>query len=846
MARERNVVIVTGSSGFIGRAIVESLARDFTLVGFDRATPPHPPAEAECVCIDLTDDQSVAAAFKRVRAAYGNRIASVVHLAAYFDLSGEPNPKYDQVTVRGTERLLCALQSFKVEQFVFASTMLVHAPGRPGQQIDEEWPLEPKFPYRESKIRTERLIHEQRGAVPAAVIRPAGVYDDMCRNPFLAHQISRIYERKLISHVYPGDLDAGQSFLHLEDLTDALKRLIERRKELPPDVSILLGEPEALSFGELQREIGRLVHDEEWQTQQIAKTLARTGTWVEDEILGEEPFIRRWMIDSSNDHYELNIERAQNVLGWYPKHSLRNTLPKIVAALKADPVAWYRANRLNTANVAGEQVQKRQEQQSDVRPSAQHELMREHIQSMRQMHFDMLWVHYLNITLGLWLFTSPFVLDSYSPESFPDSVARVTAERGLWDPALRCAMTAWSDLVSGLLIMGFGLLSLSPRFTWAQWANTAVGIWLLFAPLLFWAPSAAVYANDTFVGALVITFAILVPMMPGMSHEGMMDTSDMPPGWTYSPSTYLQRLPIIALGAIGFVIARTLAAYQLGHIDGVWEPFFPGDPDRNGTEFIITSEVSKAWPIPDGGLGAVSYLFEVLMGAMGGRARWRTMPWMVLLFGIVVVPLGVVSIYFIIIQPIQIGTYCTLCLLAALAMLVMIPYSLDELVAMGQFLVLNSRRGRSFWRSFLMGDALPGSGRDRQPGFDAPLRAAIAAAAAGVTVPWTLVASAALGLWLMFSRLTFATEPPMSDSDHLVGALVITVAVTAMAEVARPLRFINCGFGLWLILVPWFLGGEGAPAAAGSVIAGTLLVALSLPRGATSRQHYGGWDRFVV
>src|SRR3546814_17431625 len=108
-------------------------------------------------------------------------------------------------------------------------------------------------------------------------------------------------------------------------------------------------------------------------------------------------------------------------------------------------------------------------------------------------------------------------------------------------------------------------------------------------------------------------------------------------------------------------------------------------------------------------------MFEVLMGVMGGRARWRTMPWMVLLFGIVVVPLGVISIYFIIIQPIVIGTYCTLCLLAALAMLIMIPYSLAELVAMGQFLILNTRRGRPFCRAFFMGSALPGSGLEKMP-----------------------------------------------------------------------------------------------------------------------------------
>ena len=75
-----------------------------------------------------------------------------------------------------------------------------------------------------------------------------------------------------------------------------------------------------------------------------------------------------------------------------------------------------------------------------------------------------------------------------------------------------------------------------------------------------------------------------------------------------------------------------------------------------------------------------------------------------------------------------------------------------------------------------------------------PLGELATSAARGVTIPWTLVASAILGVWLMFSRLIFASEPPMADSDHLVGALIVTVAVIAMAEVARPLRFYQCGF----------------------------------------------------
>jgi len=112
MSDAKNVVIVTSSSGFVGSALIEKLAQRFRLVGFDREIPPHPPPAAECVCIDVTSDASVEAALRRVRTAYGERIASVIHLAAYFDLTGEPNPKYDEITVRGTERLLHALQSF--------------------------------------------------------------------------------------------------------------------------------------------------------------------------------------------------------------------------------------------------------------------------------------------------------------------------------------------------------------------------------------------------------------------------------------------------------------------------------------------------------------------------------------------------------------------------------------------------------------------------------------------------------------------------------------------------------------------------------------------------------------
>jgi uncharacterized membrane protein len=347
--------------------------------------------------------------------------------------------------------------------------------------------------------------------------------------------------------------------------------------------------------------------------------------------------------------------------------------------------------------------------------------------------------------------------------------------------------------------------------------------------------------------ALAVVFSLLVPMMPGMSHEGMMDKSTVPPGWTYSPSSWLQRLPIIALGFVGFLIARYLTAYQLGQVAAVWEPFFSGGQGRNGTEFIITSDVSRAWPIPDAGLGAVAYMIEVLMGAMGTATRWRTMPWMVAFFFILVVPLGGVSIFFIIIQPIVIGTYCTMCLIAAAAMLIMIPLTLDEVIAMGQYMRRSVREGRPFWPTFFRGGPEPGGTDDQKdPGFASPLASQFAAATRGVTFSWTLVASSIAGAWLMLSRLIFDTGPAIANSNHLVGAMIITISVCALAEVARPLRFLNLPFGLWSVATPWFLGGATTGAVLNDVTVGLLVMGLSLPRGRRSVEHYGAWDRYVV
>ena len=65
-----------------------------------------------------------------------------------------------------------------------------------------------------------------------------------------------------------------------------------------------------------------------------------------EKLPGADPFIKPWMIDRANDHYALDITRARTLLGWQPKRSLRQTIPKMIAALKADPVGFYKENDL--------------------------------------------------------------------------------------------------------------------------------------------------------------------------------------------------------------------------------------------------------------------------------------------------------------------------------------------------------------------------------------------------------------------------------------------------------------------------------------------------------------------
>ena len=709
--------------------------------------------------------------------------------------------------------------------------MLVHAPCRPGERINEQQPIDPRWAYPRSKAAAEAVIRQERQQIPSLILRLAGVYDEQSMVPTTAQQMARIYERDFQSHLYAGSTLVGQSMLHRDDMLDAFRRAVDRRAALPPGAEILIGEPDAMGYEALQDELGYLIHGaEDWPTVRLPKPLAAAGAWAQGKLEpaipdaidgGEKPFIKPFMVTMADDHYALDTRRARDLLGWEPQHRLKSELPRLVAALKSDPAGWYKTNGVAPPAWVSEA--------GELGRNAE-DLRGRHETRIRSEHRDNRWAHLVNMGLATWLITQPLLIN-------------------VQEPLLR-----WSEVALGTALLVCAALALSWRAPWARWLCAGIGALVMAVPFLFSTGNAAAYLSDTLVGTLIFGFAVCTKPEPGSSAIAALTGPEIPPGWSYNPSNWSQRLPIIVLALIGLYVSRYLAAYQLEHIPGVWDPFFAGSPTdpQNGTEEVITSAVSRAFPVSDAAVGGYTYLLEILTGIVGSRMRWRTMPWLVVLFGLMIAPLGITSIFFIIIQPVVIGTWSVIALIGAVAVLLQIPYSLDELLATLQFLRRRAQAGQSWLRVLFVGDTdeqLPPAESSRRldtknDEFDqAPSRVFKSMLTGGVSLPWNLALAALIGLSLLFTRVTLGVDGNLANAHHVIGSLVLTVVSVAAAEVARPARWLNALLGAALIVTP-FVWAASTAAMGVSVVLGAALMVLSIRRGQI-RERYGNWSRLI-
>jgi hypothetical protein len=170
-------------------------------------------------------------------------------------------------------------------------------------------------------------------------------------------------------------------------------------------------------------------------------------------------------------------------------------------------------------------------------------------------------------------------------------------------------------------------------------------------------------------------------------------------------------------------------------------------------------------------------------------------------------------------------------------------------VATCQFLNGARRERKPFWRTFWVGGTLDSyATAQQQPQSETAsgsLHSRIVAALDLNNVPWNMLLSAALGVWIMAAPATLGMSGAAANSNYIAGALIVTWSVIAFGEVARPTRLLNILMGLWLIAAPWLLAGHTGMARWNAIIVGAALIALCLRRGRIE-ERFGNWNRYLV
>jgi hypothetical protein len=165
------------------------------------------------------------------------------------------------------------------------------------------------------------------------------------------------------------------------------------------------------------------------------------------------------------------------------------------------------------------------------------------------------------------------------------------------------------------------------------------------------------------------------PPVLAVAHR-LQRPTDVPPGWDHNPTSVRRRVLLAVLAFAGLVIATYLTLYQIDVLDSPWDPFFDATPVLDLTA-----------PVPDALAGVAAYGAELVLLAVGGPDRWRSLPWACLALGATLATGAVVSNALIVIQPTVAGAWCTLCLLSAALSLALFALGIGEARASWQHVV---------------------------------------------------------------------------------------------------------------------------------------------------------------
>jgi len=241
-------VLVTGGTGFTGKALVRRLLDDgHQVVALDYKegvkTQELRDWGAEVVIGSVTDADVVERCMAGVNVVH--------HLAAAFRELDVPDTYYDEVNVGGTRTVLEAAKQHGVDKFIYCSTCGVHG-NVDNPPADESAPINAADYYQQTKYEAEPVVLEYHaGGLPCVILRPAAIY-----GPGDPERFYMIFKR-VANGSFPM-FGGGKTFYHplyVDSLVDAFVNAQEPGRG---DGKVyLIADAEYVTIEQLVRAVGR-------------------------------------------------------------------------------------------------------------------------------------------------------------------------------------------------------------------------------------------------------------------------------------------------------------------------------------------------------------------------------------------------------------------------------------------------------------------------------------------------------------------------------------------------------------------------------------------------------------
>lgn len=345
---EKPGMIITGAAGFLGSQLVRAFEPEYTIFALDR----RPPETAKAPTgpgihwfeVNISAAEALGAVFQEIRAR--QPISIVLHLAGYYNFSGENHPEYERTNVIGMRNVLECAGALRPKRLIFTSSVAACRFPPPGGTVNEQTPPLGIEPYSCSKRAGEELLAAYRDRLPANIVRLAAVFTDWCEYEPLSNFLNVWGSQRWDSRVLGGKGEWAIPYLHMRDLVTFFQRVVARVDSLEP-LEVLLGSPNGCtSHRDLFQEATRALYGHPRQALPVPRPVAQLGIRMREQlgrVTGRMPFERSWMGNYIDRRLDVDAGHTHGRLDWTPdpNRGILAVIPTMVRNLRARPEEWH-------------------------------------------------------------------------------------------------------------------------------------------------------------------------------------------------------------------------------------------------------------------------------------------------------------------------------------------------------------------------------------------------------------------------------------------------------------------------------------------------------------------------